>query len=117
MKIPKEENDCKVVYTALFDLNKMVVSKIQSKIANIFVLRKSTTLEFAERVRESLATIGSVGEAVGVAVATLLGCAQKDLHQRQYAEMHLFSTCDTPTSLFGRGVRGYFLCVILLAHY
>ena len=54
LKIPKEENDCKVVYTALFDLNKMVVSKIQSKISNIFVLRKSTTLEFAKRVRESL---------------------------------------------------------------
>ena len=75
------------VYDTLNELNAMIGKAIQSKIAHIFPLRKSTTLAFAESVRSALAPIEGASKATDKALALLVGCEESQLKKNKYAAL------------------------------
>ena len=72
VKMMDGERERRGVYDLLLELNKMVATKLQGKIANLFVSRTSTSLEFAGKVRDSLVAIGSLEDAIFNTLALLM---------------------------------------------
>jgi hypothetical protein len=88
MKIQEGEPQRKAVFNLMIEINRMIAEKLQGKIQNLFVNRRSTSLAFAEKVRDSLVTIVATKEAVRDTMAVLLECRVSDLGGMQYAELH-----------------------------